>query len=58
MLKMNELSIPLEVVWCRKEETRKGYFACGLRCQNEKQDLERIFTDVGWMDAAPKVAGV
>ena len=56
VLKMNDLVIPLEVAWCRKEPTRKGYFACGLRRCNEAQDLERIFTDVGWMDEDEKAA--
>lgn len=50
ILKMNDLVIPLEVVWCEKESSRKGYFRCGLRRSNEAQDLERIFREIGWMD--------
>jgi hypothetical protein len=54
ILKMNDLVIPLEVVWCRKEASRKGYFACGLKRRNEAQDLEKVFTDIGWMDSGAK----
>ena len=47
---MNQREVPLEVVWCRKEPSRKGYFACGLRRVDEKTDLERVFTEAGWFD--------
>ncbi len=46
----NQREVRLEVVWCRKEPTRKGYFACGLRRTEDTTDLEKIFTEAGWFE--------
>ena len=56
LLKINDLVVPLQVIWCEREASRKGYFRCGLERCNEAQDLERIFTEIGWVDEEEKAA--
>jgi hypothetical protein len=42
-LKLEHLETTLHVVWCKKEETKKGYFACGLKAADEGVDLAHAF---------------
>lgn len=41
-LKMGGKEIELIVMWCSKEPTRKGYFACGLATKSPVDDLEKV----------------
>ena len=50
-LRIDAREVPLAVVWCGKEPTKKGYFSCGLKALDPEADLERLFTRVGWIEA-------
>lgn len=41
-LKLNGRIVPLIVMWCTKETTKRGYFACGLAARSPEDNLETI----------------
>ena len=49
ILRLHGTEARLAVVWCRKEDSKKGYFSCGLLCNDPHIDLYELFTQDGWV---------
>lgn len=42
-LQIADRVIPLTVIWCMKEATKRGYFSVGLSTENQSDNLEEMF---------------
>jgi len=54
-LKFENRRIPLTVVWCQKDGSRSGSYACGLKTTKPTDDLVELFTTKGWLDSAEDI---
>ncbi len=56
LLKLPNAEARLDVIWCRKELSRKGYFCCGLMAPDPNVNLVQMFNFSGLMNDDNKAA--